>query len=46
MLLLVFEKEALKQHWTQAEVAAVLKEAKSGDYDHILKTITKYCKKE
>lgn len=43
MLLLVFEREALKQNWTREEVDLVLKEAKKGNYHHILKTLKKYC---
>ncbi|GAA3625842.1 hypothetical protein [Flavivirga jejuensis] len=43
VLMLVFEKQALKQGWSKATIEAVLKEAKNGDYDHILKTLKKYC---
>ncbi len=43
MVMLVFEKEASKQGWSKEAIEAVLKEAKSGDYDHILKTIKQYC---
>lgn len=43
MILLVFEREALKQNWTLEEIDRVLKEAKGGSYNHILKTLKKYC---
>lgn len=36
VLLGAFRKAALKQGWTEAEVEVVLKDAKSGDYDHLL----------
>jgi hypothetical protein len=34
-----FERNARRQGWTKEEINAVLKEAKSGDYDHLLATI-------
>jgi hypothetical protein len=34
-----FQRAARKQGWTQAEINAVLAEAKSGDYDHLLATL-------
>jgi hypothetical protein len=34
-----FSRNAKHQGWTEAEVKAVLDEAMSGDYDHLLATI-------
>jgi hypothetical protein len=34
-----WRSNALRQGWSQEEVRAVLKEAQSGDYDHLLATI-------
>jgi hypothetical protein len=42
LLLWGFSLEAGKQGWSQAEIDAVLAEAKSGDYDHSLQTLLKY----
>lgn len=43
MVLVAFENQAVLQEWSQSEIEAVLKEARSGDYEHILKTIKRYC---
>ena len=43
MILLVFEREAMKQNWTLEEIDNVLKEAKGRSYDHILRTLKKHC---
>ena len=34
-----FRRAALRQGWTKEDVDDVLKEAKSGDYDHLLCTL-------
>ena len=34
-----WRSNALRQGWSQEEVRAVLEEAQSGDYDHLLATI-------
>ncbi len=35
----LFRKQARKEGWTATEIEAVLLEAMSGDYDHLLATI-------
>lgn len=39
----VFQKQARKEGWTSQEMNAVLEEAKSGDYIHLLATIENHC---
>ena len=39
----VFRKQAIKEKWSKEEIDAVLNEAKSGDYDHLLATIVNHC---
>lgn len=34
-----FQRQARKEGWTSDEIKAVLDEAKSSDYDHLLQTI-------
>lgn len=43
MIMGVFQKQAKCEGWSQQEIDAVLKEAKSGDYDHLLATIQNHC---
>jgi len=43
MIMGVFGRQAKKEGWTKKEVDSVLSEAKSGDYDHLLATITNHC---
>ena len=38
-----FARQARKEGWTKAEIDAVLNEAKSRDYDHLLCTLSAYC---
>jgi hypothetical protein len=38
-----FSKQAKREGWSKAEIDAVLNEAKSGDYNHLLATITDHC---
>lgn len=39
----VFQRQARKEGWYQQEIDAVLTEAKSGDYNHLLATIENHC---
>ncbi len=39
-----FKRQAKKEGWSEDEINAVLDEAKSGDYNHLLATIINYCK--
>ena len=41
-LLAAFQKAAFRQGYSQEEIEAVMKEAKSGDYDHLLQTLIKH----
>jgi hypothetical protein len=38
-----FQHQALKEGWGKEEIKAVLDECQSGDYDHLLATLAKYC---
>jgi hypothetical protein len=38
-----FQAQARKEKWSYDEIDAVLKEAKSGDYDHLLRTLSSHC---
>ncbi len=37
-----FRQQAKQEGWTKEEIDEVLKEAMSGDYDHLLQTIISY----
>lgn len=37
-----FQRQARKEGWTQDEIEAVMKEAMSSDYDHLLQTLIKH----
>jgi hypothetical protein len=39
-----FAAQAQEENWTDEEIDEVLKEAKSGDYDNLLRTLSKHCK--
>lgn len=39
-----FQRQARREGWTQDEIDAVLTEAKSGDYDHLLFTLMEHTK--
>ncbi len=39
MIMGVFQRQAKKEGWSQREIDSVLKEAKSGAYNHLLATI-------
>ena len=43
MIMGVFRKQAVREGWSKEEIDAVLKEAKSSDYDHLLATIVNHC---
>ncbi len=43
MIMGVFQRQAKKEGWNQKEIDSVLKEAKSGDYNHLLATIQNQC---
>ena len=38
-----FSKQARKEGWAQDEIKAVMDEAKSGDYDHLLCVLMDHC---
>lgn len=38
-----FQRQARKENWDKQEIDAVLNEARSGDYDHLLCTIMDHC---
>lgn len=38
-----FSKQARREGWKQEEITAVLDEAKSGDYDHLIATLADHC---
>lgn len=38
-----FQTQARKEKWTKEEIDAVLNEAMSGDYDHLLSTLAQHC---
>lgn len=44
VILEAFRNQAKKQQWTEQEIEFVIKEATGDTYEHILKTIKKYCK--
>lgn len=37
-----FQKQARREGWTQEEIDQVLTECKSGDYDHLLRTLIEH----
>jgi len=37
-----FQREAKKQDWSKEEIDEVFEEAKSGDYDNLLRTFMEY----
>lgn len=43
MIMGVWRRQAVKEGWSKDEIDAVLEEAKSGDYDHLLATIINHC---
>lgn len=43
MIMGLFGSQAKKEGWTKDEIDAVIKEAKSKDYNHLLVTIENHC---
>lgn len=43
MIMGVFQRQARREGWTDDEINAVLSEAKSDDYNHLLATIMNHC---
>lgn len=43
MIMGVFQRQAKKEGWTAEEIDAVLKKAKSRDYNYLLATIENHC---
>jgi len=43
MIMGVFRRQAVKEGWGKEEIDAVLSEAKSSDYNHLLATIVNHC---
>lgn len=46
MIMAAFSKQAKKEGWTKEEIDEAMKEAKSGDYDHLLQTFIGVCEPE
>ena len=42
-LLAAWTKAAHNQNWTREEMEAVVDEARSGDYNHLLRTLSNHC---
>jgi hypothetical protein len=38
-----FQRQARKEGWTKSEIDEVLKDAQSGDYDHLLCVLMDHC---
>ena len=38
-----FQQQARREKWTASEIAQVLDECRSGDYDHLLVTLRAHC---
>ncbi len=38
-----FRKQARKEQWTEEEISAVLKEARSADYDYLVFVLSNHC---
>ncbi|MDC9721726.1 MAG: hypothetical protein PSN34_03000 [Urechidicola sp.] len=43
MIMGVFQRQAKREGWNKEKIDAVLSEAKSKDYDHLLATISNHC---
>lgn len=41
-----FRRQAQFEGWTQAEIDAVLNEAKSGNYTHLVATLSDHCEND
>ncbi len=42
-LMSAFSKQAKREGWTKEEIDAVLNDAKSGDYRHLLRVLDEHC---
>lgn len=42
-LLGAFQRQARREEWSEEEIKAVIEEAKSGDYSHLIATLSNYC---
>ncbi len=42
-ILAAFRKQAKKEKWTKEEIEAVVKDAQSDDYAHLVTTISAHC---
>ena len=38
-----FQKQARREGWTKEEIDEVLDECRSGDYDHLVATLSEHC---
>lgn len=43
-LMAAFKQQARREDWSKDEIDAVLDEAKSGDYNHLLTTLQSHCR--
>lgn len=43
MIMGIFKRQAKQEGWSKQEIDLVIKEAKSGDYNHLLATIENHC---
>lgn len=43
-LMAAFREQAMRESWTKQEIAEVIKECMSGDYDNLLCTLSSRCK--
>ena len=43
VIMAAFQKQARKEGWSKEEIDAVIKDACSSDYDHLLQTFISYC---
>lgn len=43
VLMGAFSRQAKKEGWTREEINAVLDDAKSGDYDNLLRVLMEHC---
>jgi hypothetical protein len=42
-LLAAFQRQARREGWSADEIKSVLDDARSEDYEHLLRTLIKYC---
>jgi hypothetical protein len=46
VLMGAFQRQARQEGWTKEEIEAVLSDARSGDYDHLLCVLMDHCEEE